>query len=485
MNGDPRIAPRRLAIALPALLAGAGLALTLLWPEWRARMALPPGSALDRLGEPAANVLFWAAAAWLTVRLVDGLVFLRLMPARTGQSTPRLLRELMAAGVWAFALSAIVLSLFEGVLTGLLAASSILVAVVGFALRNTLADIFAGLTLSLDRPYRLGDWIELDPNTAGRVVEVTWRTTRLLTIDRIGIVLPNALAASTVLRNYSTPEPYWRDRIDVSLDNGVPPAQAERILLAAAVAVPEVNALPRQPEVRVIDFSPRGIVYQLRFWVPDYESRWRLHDEVRRNILQQLHQAGIAVTGPRLDLFHAPMPARDIDRRRHLDTLIGRVPLFQPLDAAELAALAGTAGVRSFAAGEAVVRQGEPGASLFVVLEGLLHVSEATENGSSRRFGQLRPGEIFGELSLLTGEPRSATVTTSTASELLEITKETFSPILERRQELAQKLGEIVAQRAAQRAAFGVRLPDLPDLTLANQAQVLRRIRLFFGLRQP
>src|SRR5947209_1650758 len=183
----------------------------------------------------------WAAAAQLAVGLLDVLVWHGRVERRAGRPAPRLLRDVTAALVWVAVGCAVAAEVFGWPVAGIVTTSGVAVAVLGFALRDVLAALFAGLALNAERPYHIGDWVEVDPHPAGRVVEIGWLTTRAVTRDGVGLVLPNALLARVAFRNYSRPDPTFRDVLAVTLDHDAVPERVERALLAAAAEVDEVG----------------------------------------------------------------------------------------------------------------------------------------------------------------------------------------------------------------------------------------------------
>jgi CRP-like cAMP-binding protein len=368
-------------------------------------------------------------------------------------------------------------------LAGILTTSGVAVAVLGFALRDMLASLFAGIALNVERPYRIGDWLDVGPGTVGQVTEVGWLTTRLLTLDRLGLVVPNAHLATHGFTNYRQPGAgSWRDQVTVTLGYEVSPARAERILLAAAASVAGANAAGRGPDARIVACGDHGVVWQLRYWLGGYARRVEVRHEVHAAVLRHLYQAGLGPAHRRLDLFHAAMPARALDHAGQLDVLLARSDLFAPLGGDDLRAVAAAARRRHVPAGAAVVRQGEAGSSLFVVAEGLLDVAIAFRESQPRPVRALAPGEMFGEFSLLTGAPRSATVTARTDSVLFEITKADLVPVLERHPELAEAMSSVLAARQAERPRLEALATEVAPSPVAVAPGLLARVRGFFGL---
>ena len=225
----------------------------------------------------------------------------------------------------------------------------------------------------------------------------------------------------------------------------MPVAQAKRVRLGAVVATAGVMETPA-PDVLVGSFNESGVMYRCRFFIRSYRDLSPITDRVATSISEHIFRAGMSVPYPKRDLFYAPMPPREVDREAQRSVLLKRSDLFGALDEAEVNQVADELVERHFAAGQDVVRQGDEGSSMFVVVDGLLNVFVESA-GIEQKVAQLEPGEMFGEMSLLTGAPRAATVRVATACTLYEIQQATFASILEHRPELTQRLSEVIAAR--------------------------------------
>jgi hypothetical protein len=364
----------------------------------------------------------------------------------------------------------------------LVTTSGVAIAIIGFALRDMIASLFAGVALNLERPYQIGDWIEVEGSGVGQVLEVGWLTTRAVTRDGIGIVIPNAKLAAAPFRNYSQPAAAWRDSIAITLDYQLAGERVERILLAAMDAVPQVAAQRQRPDVKIERVDEWGVRWLARYWVSDYGAMPETRYAVQRSVLHHLHHAGIVIPYPRHDLFLARMPERGLDHRRHLDALLARNEVFADLSEDELRRLAAAARPHVCRAGVPIVRAGDEGASLFVVVEGLLRVLRPLPEGGEVEVDRMAPGSAFGEFSLLTGAPRSATVVPLGEAVIYEITKEDLAPILQAHPELAERLSGILAQRQKRRPTRRGRDGEGAGRPPPAAHVWLERVRAFFGL---
>ena len=430
---------------------------------------LPADGIAAQVLRGATGLWAWLALAWTGARLI----------AISLRHFPRLLTDLLVTALFAAAGIAVAIFVFQLPATGLIATSSVLIAVLGFALRNIIGDVFSGVVLGIDRPYRIGDWVEVTEGSAGRVVELTWRATRLVNPDGISFVIPNGLVAVHRLVNYSAEKggPY-RATLRVPLDPGMPPDRARRILLAAALEA-ERSWPGLAPDVILQEFAGGAAIYLVRFHPPDYGRDGPCRDAVAGAVLQALQRIGLGVARPSQEVTLA-RPGAGAPRRRR-EHLMEHTDLFRPFTPAERAALADAMAQHAFAKGQVLVRQGEAGRSLYLLAEGALDVTVAPPDGPPIALDRLLPGSVFGEMSLLTGQPRSATVVAATDGEVYEIDKAHLDPILRERPSLAEALGAVMAERQA-RNAERRRAADLPAPPAPSREDLMGRLRAFFKL---
>lgn len=241
------------------------------------------------------------SAAWLGGRLV-GFALERTRPRK--QQVPRLLVELATAALFIAAGMATVMLVVGQSLSGALAGSGLVIAVLGFALRNALADVFSGIAVGIEAPYRIGDWVAIDDATRGRVIEIGWRTTRLLTRDDTYMILPNSQIARQKLTNYSAPRRKYRAQVQVVLSHEISISEA-KVMLAAAAARPSIIVSSPVPDVRVASYDADGIRYHVRFWVPSFADDIDCRDAVFSEIDVALRALALPLPVPRLRLLAA------------------------------------------------------------------------------------------------------------------------------------------------------------------------------------
>ncbi|HPC93879.1 MAG TPA: mechanosensitive ion channel family protein [Sedimentisphaerales bacterium] len=410
---------------------------------------------------------FWTIHAM--VRLVEGL-FVELF-AQMGRACPLnrltrgLLRLALMLGV-AFLLIRYQLGLK---ITVLLTSTAIVTGVLGFAMQGVLGNLLAGMSLHASRSMSVGDWIEVD-GTIGKVVVVNWRETRLRTTGGHVVVIPNGKLADTTIRNFSSPTPLRRHEVPVAASYGDAPGDVIGALIEAAQSIPTVEKHPA-PEAYITGFKDFCIEYVLRFWTKHYEQRTPIEGHVMRMIWYKFQRRGIEIPFPMsgrllsnfMEAVHAqrfekPL-ASEIDRI--VDDLVrsdfGRKLMADSegvcmLSRDELRSVARDVKRTRFTHGETVMRQNDPGESFYVLVQGTVKGSIANSETDRPIEFELHPGALFGEMSLLTGLPRSATMTAVTDCELLEFDRAAFAHLLSLREEIPHVLSDLAAARAAENA---------------------------------
>ncbi|MCA9490945.1 MAG: mechanosensitive ion channel family protein [Myxococcales bacterium] len=367
----------------------------------------------------------------------------------------------------------------------LLTTSALLTAVVGLALQDTLGNLFAGLSLQLDRQFDVGDWIDIDadPLKNGRVVEVSWRTTKVLTLDRVEIIVPNGVIAKSPVRIYTRPDPAQRRIIAFGCPYTVPPGRVKQVVEAAMADLPGVLHEPH-PEVLTRGFGDNAVLYELRYHTDDHERAHHTDAAVVDRIWHALARAEIPIPYPQRDVhvFQRDAEQRRIDVQEGIERRVRaleRVPLLSVLEDEILRELASESGERTYAAAERIVREGDEGSELFVVVAGDVVVSAGQPE---REVATLGAGGFFGEMSLLTGERRNATVRAVKETRLVVVGHEGLRRLLRRHPELYERLSAVLAERQMQLEAATEQLLDEPTQREVQErsGMLLRRIQAFF-----
>lgn len=406
----------------------------------------------------AAQVFVWLAGAWLFSRLATLVIWDGFVSRLLGRAPPRLIIQLGGVVIFLLAISGILRFVFGESVTAIWAASGAIGIVIGFALQQLILDTFSGLAIHLERPFKVGDWINCHTRMGdyiGRVEETNWRTTRLWTTSRNIVVIPNSFLTTTLLTNYSMPGTAARFELDFVLDFSVPTDRAMRVLSAALLSTigPKGPLAFPVPKVMVNGTADYGVKYCLRYFLePAKVTPSKARHTITQAVLRHINQAGLSLSYPRQDLFLARMPWRQKNWSYLKDQIrqLGAISLFAKFEKEDLEFIARHMSIHELDEKTVVVRQGEQGDSMFILAEGLLEVLIDQPDGAQTKVADLAPGTFFGEKSLLTGQSRSATVLCVAESIICEVTKNCMMSLLEQKPELAESLGRAVVERDMQ-----------------------------------
>lgn len=443
---------------------------------------VPPWAKLVRDGVVAA----WAVFLALQLdKFLARFLWRTLGGTRGPAKVPKLLRDLGKVFLLVVAALCVMKYVYGRELAGLLTASGIVAVVLGFALQNLLGDVIAGIALNLEKPYDIGDWIEVD-GIDGEVVEINWRATRIRTRADNHRIIPNGTITKQTLVNFHYPTPPHALLCQVGVEYGAAPNEVREVLRRAVAQTPGV--LPRDPRVRLKHFGDFAIAYEVKFWIEDRAASEDMLSDAMVNIWYALRRARISIPFPIRDVRLHETPAVDpVEAGRRADALraLRSAELFKPLEDRHIELLATGGRVVRFGHGETIIRKGDPGDSLFVIVRGQAKVFLQGEIDPAAPQILLGPGDTFGEMSLLTGSPRSATVVAEGDVRLVEVGKAALAPLLHENPAVAEGLSRLMADR--QLAREGLAKQHQPPAAVAAAREryassILRGISQFFRI---
>ncbi|HSP16292.1 MAG TPA: mechanosensitive ion channel family protein [Thermoanaerobaculia bacterium] len=432
----------------------------------------------DVLGKDFHGLLFaaYVPLIFMVVRLFDSVVFDLMLSQRRKMSAPRLLRDVVALGLYFLLFSWATWKALDFSITKWLAAGTVVAAIVGLALQETLGNLFSGIALHLGDSFEIGDVLK-SGDAIGVVEGITWRATRIRTFNNNFVHLPNSVLARERL------EVFPRDRLNgrilsVGIDYNVPPATVISVLTQAAG---HVDGVSREIPcfARVAAFGDSSVSYDIKYYTRDYSARDRIDADVRKAIWYALKRNNISIPFP-IRAFQAYEPPKHEDHQVGVEDVRERlqeVDILEPLAEATHDALVTAARVRYYSRGETILRLGAVGDSMFIVHEGTVSVRIPDDSQAGRHeVAQLGPGAVFGEMALLTGEARTADVVAVTDVTAIEISKDALQPVLRDHPELSRVISSKVTERRMRLHELQAASPEEEEMTL------LTRIRTYFGL---
>jgi small-conductance mechanosensitive channel/CRP-like cAMP-binding protein len=385
------------------------------------------------------KITWWLWAAWFLVGVIRAFIVFQRRPREA-----KLLQDLLAGLIYLAALFAIVSFVFDLPIQGLLATSGAAAIILGLALQSSLGDVFSGIVLSFSRPYRPGDWISIDGGTDGRVIELNWRATSILTARRDLAIVPNSTIAKSKIVNVSSPSGIHGTTITVQVDAKTPPSRASEILEHAIRNCCLIVATPA-PSITTKAINATYTEFEIAFFVEELASTAKAQNELFDFIYRHLAVADIELATPQNGT------AADGDARKSrtgIERLLQLVDIFTTFTPEERAAIAAKLKERSYDEGETLVEPGDVLHSLFIVGSGVLSFTRQEIEGDIELV-RLGPGDHYGEIGMLTGAGAIAKLSALIPATVYELAKADLTPILESRPQVAQQLCRALAQRQA------------------------------------
>lgn len=436
--------------------------------------------------------LLQAVTLFLTIliilNLLDHLFVEKFLKARHKVEIPVLLHELVRIVLLILILFVVISKVFQAKLSTLLVSSAVVSAVIGLALQDVLGNIVAGVALHVGKPFKVGDWVRVT-DQMGSVVQTSWRSTTIRTLEGDFVIIPNGSISKEEIVNYSAPNPRHAEYIQVGTRYELPPNQVKETMIDAALQTPGVLSEPR-PRVRLREYSDFSVNYRMKYWIDDFPRHPDIKDEIMTSIWYLFRRRGIGIPFPIRDvnLYSITPELRERERAERVAGILEafrRVEILAPLSDEEKRQLAEGVRAHRYASGEYIVRQGEEGDCFFILTSGRVEVNATGESGFATVLAQLGEGDFFGEMSLLTGDRRSATVRALEDTEVIVVDKASFSKVITNNPSIAESLSQILERRLAENVAKMAELEkERPreKVSVESRNSLLKRIRGFFRL---
>lgn len=360
---------------------------------------------------------------------------------------PKILRDLISLAIATAITLVLIQRDFQINLIGLAATSAVITAVIGLAAQETLKNLFAGISLQVDSPFEEGDWIDLG-FTRGVVTSLRLMSTRILTLEGSLTVVPNSRITTEGLRRFKPNEAVGQT-FEIGLDYSLPPRQAIK-LLQRTIRNNRKTLTDKHPKVWISEFGERAIIYKILTWQTSALEQIQLRSDLMEQTWYALQRIGQTIPVPIHEIRKQSLPKKPSSHAVRPETLVRllkQTEIFGQLNQEQVREIAEAATCSSFAPGESIVRQGDKGDSLFIVVSGRLEVLHGEKHESMTHINFLGISDIFGEMALCTGEPRTATVIASEECILLEIRRQHLMPLINRNPQIIESIGSMMVKR--------------------------------------
>ncbi len=437
------------------------------------------------------DIFWWLATAFFLTMGAERFAY---TPAeeRTGQPIPQIVRVIISLVIYILAVMAIIGFVFDQRLTSLLATGGVLAMIIGLAVQVNISNIFSGIAMNLERPFKIDDWVKIGGFTEGKVMDISWRTTRLKTRDDTVLCIPNSQASESPIENFSHNDNkgYWK-YFTIHVDPTHSPERVKKVLKDAALSAEGViTDDPKHPiGTRFLGLT-RGMTGQSESWaanyligvyVADYGMKFAHNEAIWDSVWTHLKHAGIRHVMERqeVQLWFQGMK-KTKGKLSKTRALLEDQDIFKPFSDEEKSELSKRMRNWYFRPAQTVVQQGDSGDSMFLIAEGSLSI-KVSKNGNEFEVARLGTGDIFGEMALLTGEKRMASVISLTDTHLYEITKADIDPVFRNRPEVSEPLSEVLGKRKMATAAKMSSQEPSAEEEKNLAEQIFEGMKKFFG----
>ena len=430
------------------------------------------------------KIALWMALVIVSVRFLNRLIFGSVFRQQRGSQTSTLLRNVFSITLYLISFFVIFKSQYPSVdLAALFTTSAILGVILGLALQDTLGNLFAGLSLQADQPFQVGDVVNIPNKGAGVIENITWRGVKIRTFQNKLLIISNSILGKESIE--VAPRDNLNARIvyfsTLSTDS---PTRTIHVVREAVREAENVSA-KLKPIVRIKDFTDHGVDWEIKYWLDDYSKYNDTDALIRQRIWYAFLRENINFASQSQTIYlkrRQPPKVKKEDETYKVFERLSAIEIFEPLSDEETMQLARQTSRRVFAPGEIIIRAGEEGETMFVINRGSVKIQlpvASDGNGQSTTLATLHEGRFFGEMALLTGEPRSATVVAVEESEVFEIGHNAVKSLFEVNPYLAESLSEAIAER---RALLDASAETKHEIKEQHRAGVFAGIKRFFGL---
>lgn len=430
------------------------------------------------------DILWWMIPAFLLNLASESFIWTPL-EEKSGRIIPNIVRLFLAFIIYFLAIIGIIAFVYEEQLTSILATSGVIAMIIGLAIQINISNIFSGIAINIERPFRIGDWVQIGKFDEGEIVDITWRTTRLKTRADCILSIPNSMASESPILNYCYPDETFWLWPTVYVHPMHHPERVKKILLDALLSTNQHVLKEPAPVIIFTGINEWAASYWVAFCAGNYANKFYILEEVWTRVWFHLNRAGITPAVQRQEIhWFRGVKERGGEEATKPTTLLQEVDIFKPFSDQAKQHLSENIRRHRYPPGEIIVRQGDQGDSLFIIVEGVVGVRVRSEETQSTEVARLGAGNIFGEMALLTGEKRTATVVSISETLVYEITNEDIKPLLQQQPEVTELISKMLTQRQlATQSRLNIH-QAVEEEKEAVYKRFLNRIENFFGLTE-
>lgn len=394
------------------------------------------------------ETVFWVFVIHAALSLLNVILFEQAETDTWRARVPKLLIDLARLFLILLGTAFVLATVWNADLAGLVTALGVSSIVIGLALQDTLGSVMSGIALLFERPFTVGDWLEVG-GVVGQVIDINWRAVRLLTLEQEMVVIPHKLISSEMIRNFTKPTPIHAERIQIGFSYNDPPNLAKQVLKSTALETKGILLDP-EPDVFTLDYDDSAVSYEVKFFIRDYGDIEQIRERFMTRVWYAAKRNNLSIPFPIRTVynFHGPTTHQKGVAKKFSESLQA-IPSYVPINRDEDSATPSSSGIslQHFASGEKVIRQGQTGHELYIIVAGQALMSRRNEAGEDLELLSLKSGEFFGEMSLFSGEPSVVTISASNDLEVMKISAKVVNKMIDRQPSFAREIGQILEIR--------------------------------------
>ena len=397
------------------------------------------------------ETLFWICLINAILSFTNVILFVDADSRSWRSRMPKLLIDLTRLFLIAIGIAIVLSRVWGANLAGVAAALGVSSIVLGLALQDTLGSVMSGIALLFERPFSVGNWLEVD-GIIGKVTDINWRAVRLETRSRKTIVIPHKLISGQVIQNYSQPQEIHGETVLLGFSYDHPPNFVKNVLRSTALSTEGILDEPH-PVIKVVGYDDFEITYKIRFFVKNYHSVERVRDRLMTRIWYAAQRNELTLPYPIRTNYNVNAPP-SVMMKKHQTTeqfteSLASIPVFVPLtkNSENLENFAKGAAIQKFGVGEKIIEAGEYVRSLYIITAGRAAIYNIDRFGREREVLKIFPGEIIGEMALFSSEPSQFTIVALEDLEAIAIYSDVVDMMLSSQPSLAREIGQIIEAR--------------------------------------
>jgi branched-chain amino acid transport system substrate-binding protein len=356
-------------------------------------------------------------------------------------SAPRIIRNFATFIIYLIAFIGIVAFVFEQEITKILATGGLFAMIIGFAVQMNISNLISGIAINLEDPFRIGDWVKIG-NAEGKVVDITWRSTRIKTAENCIFSVPNSTATESFIANFNYPDDINWLTVTPHIDPLADPQKVKKILIDAVLSATNILQTP-EPYVIYQGLTEWASDYQVFFSIKDFANKHQELEDVWKRIWKHLEYAGIQTV---IQEQEYPLQAKEPVN------FWDEMPLFQLMAPDDKENALNQMTCQTVLPQKTIINEGDFGNSLFFIQEGVISVQLRLDDDTLVEINRLGVGSFFGEMAFFSDHHRSASIITLQKSEIYEINENDFMPFITKYPKIAELLTQTQMKRQEQQS---------------------------------